>query len=177
MSYLLLLRCWLLFVLAILCTRLINVRDIVTAEAFLVQFCRTYENFYGAEHCTPNMHMQLHLRDCLLDYGPVHAFWCFAFERYNGILGAYPTNSRAIEPQIMRKFLREQEARCMSRPSDYPPEVESKLFKTSGSLLQSSFPVTEIVELGRLSQSNLQELPSLSHCQISSACKTLFTNV
>ena len=79
------LRCWLLFVRActILCTRLINVRDIVTAEAFLVQFCRTYENLYGAKHCTPNMHMHLHLRDCLLDYGPVYAFWCFAFERYN----------------------------------------------------------------------------------------------
>ena len=108
------------------------------------------------------MHMHLHLRDCLLDYGPVYAFWCIAFERYNGILGAYPTNNRAIEPQIMRKFLREQEVRCMSRPSDYPPEVESNLFKTSGSLLQSSFPVTEIVELRRLSQSNLQEIPLLS---------------
>ena len=174
------LRCWLLFVRActILCTRLINVRDIVTAEAFLVQFCRTYENLYGAKHCTPNMHMHLHLRDCLLDYGPVYAFWCFAFERYNGILGAYPTNNRAIEPQIMRKFLREQEVRCMSRPSDHPPEVESKLFKTSGSLLQSSFPVTEIVELGRLSQSNLQEIQLLSYTvkypQVAKLCSPMF---
>ena len=29
---------------------------------------------YGAEMCTPNMHVHLHLKQCLLDYGPLAAF-------------------------------------------------------------------------------------------------------
>ncbi len=34
-------------------------------------------------------------------------FGCFAFERYNGILGAMPNNNRNIEPQLMQRFLRD----------------------------------------------------------------------
>ena len=36
-----------------------------------------------------------------MDYGPVHAFWCFAFERCNGLLGRYHTNNEAVEVQLI----------------------------------------------------------------------------
>ena len=57
------------------------------------------------ESCTPNMHLHLHLKNCVLDYGPVYSFWMFAFERFDVILGAYGTNNKNIEVQIMREFL------------------------------------------------------------------------
>ena len=41
-----------------------------------------------------NMHLHLHLAECIVDYGPVYAFWCFAFERMNGVLGSYHTNNQ-----------------------------------------------------------------------------------
>lgn len=101
------LRCWLLFVraTAMLCTRVISIHHVKVADSFLVLFCKEFEKLYGQRCCTPNMHLHLHLCDCVLDYGPIYSFWCFAFERYNGILGSYPTNSRGIEPQIMKKFV------------------------------------------------------------------------
>ena len=34
----------------------------------------------------PNHHMALHLRDYLVFYGPVHAWWTFPFERMIGML-------------------------------------------------------------------------------------------
>ena len=52
------------------------------------------------------MHMHLHLKDCCLDYGSVYGFWCFAYERYNGILGAYQTNKKFIETQLMKQFFK-----------------------------------------------------------------------
>jgi hypothetical protein len=55
------------------------------------------------------MHLHLHLKECILDYGPLYAFWCFPFERYNGMLGNFPTNLRHIEPQLMKKCLMLQE--------------------------------------------------------------------
>ncbi len=45
-------------------------------------FARTY----GKWSVTVNYHMCLHLPDMILDHGPPHAFWCFSYERMNGIL-------------------------------------------------------------------------------------------
>lgn len=103
------LRCWLLFVQAchLLCYRIIKYPDIVTADLLLLNFCKSFQQLYP-DSCTPNMHLHLHLKDCFMDYGPPHAFWCFAFERYNGILGSYSTNKKAIEEQLMRKFCQNQ---------------------------------------------------------------------
>lgn len=114
------LACWLLFVRAcsLLCSRIISKSNIETADQYLLLFCKKYQNLYGNEACTPNMHLHTHLAKCLQDYGPVHSFWCFPFERFNGLLGAYNTNKKSIEKQIMKKFLREQAVRVMPFPDN-----------------------------------------------------------
>ena len=45
------------------------------------------EKNYGKELITPNIHLSLHISECCRDYGPLYTFWCFSFERMNGILG------------------------------------------------------------------------------------------
>lgn len=104
------LQTWLLFVHAccILGQRILPKRDILTADLLLLNYCKRFEQLYGKDKCTPNLHLHLHLKECLLDYGPAHAFWCFSFERYNGLLGSYHTNNKAIEDQIVRKFVNSQ---------------------------------------------------------------------
>ena len=73
-----------------------------------MQFCNSFENLYGKESITPNMHLDGHLKECmLLDYGPVYSFWLFSFERYNGLLGSPSTNRRKIELQFMKRFVRD----------------------------------------------------------------------
>ena len=91
------LRCWLLYVKAchLLSCRIIKHPDIFTADLLLLNFCKSFEQLYP-DSCTPNMHLHLHLKDCFMNYGPPHAFWCFAFERFNGILGSYSTNKKSI---------------------------------------------------------------------------------
>ncbi|RHZ57709.1 hypothetical protein Glove_384g66 [Diversispora epigaea] len=44
------------------------------------------EKKYGRNVITPNLHLSLHLSACSHDFGPLYAFWCFSFERMNGIL-------------------------------------------------------------------------------------------
>lgn len=113
------LRCWLLYVRAcsILRSRIIKRSDIISADLYLTEFCRGFEHLYGGNHCTPNMHLHLHLKDCLLD-GPVHAFWCYAFERFNGVLGSIHTNRKSIECQLMKKSCHEQELINLPLPED-----------------------------------------------------------
>ena len=115
------LQCWLLFVKAcrLLCTRSITLQDIETSHSFLVQFCRTFVNLYGNAQATANLHMHIHLKNCLLDFGPVYSFCFFSFERYNGILGHYQTNNRIIEPQLMARFIREQQFRLLKAPDGF----------------------------------------------------------
>ena len=87
--------------------RILTVSDLTEADSLLQQFCITFEELYGDRHCTMNMHLHLHLHlcRCLQDFGPGHAFWLYAFERYNGILGSFHTNNTRIESQLVQKFL------------------------------------------------------------------------
>ena len=100
------LECWRTFVLAsrILSKKTINKNDILTGDVLLLQFFKRVEQLYGKKYITPNMHMSCHLKDCMLDYGPMHGFWLFSYERMNGILQNQPNNNRSVEVQLMRRF-------------------------------------------------------------------------
>lgn len=52
----------------------------------IVKFVRQFENLYGIEEMTYNVHLLLHLVDCAKDYGPLWAFSLFIFEDINGLL-------------------------------------------------------------------------------------------
>lgn len=39
------------------------------------------------------MYFYGYLLECFLDYGLVFLFWCFLFERYNGMMGDYYINN------------------------------------------------------------------------------------
>lgn len=157
------LTCWLLYVRAcsILCSKVIKKSDVQTADQYLLHFCRSFKALYGPEACTPNMHLHLHLKESLLDYGPVYAFWHFAFERFNGILGAYSTNNKGIEVQLMRKFLNQQKAKDLHFPEQYSdfPTILSKYTTTSGSVLHTSCPAS-LSELKHMSGAPIHEIPS-----------------
>src|SRR5688572_21723883 len=82
------------------------------------------EKDYGPEKITPNLHLCLHICHCALDYGSLYAFWCFSYERMNGLLGnyntciktnvyfvsinylifidSYHTSNRKIEPELLK---------------------------------------------------------------------------
>ena len=47
------------------------------------------------------MHMHTHLHECIMDFGPSHGFWLFAFESYNGLIGKQ-SNNRSI---FMQRFI------------------------------------------------------------------------
>ena len=121
------LQCWLLFVRAcwLVCTRIISLPVIEEVDHYLVLFCKRFEELYGRASCTPNLHLHLHMKDCLQDYGPVHGFWCYSFERFNGILGRYHTNNRSIEVQLMKKFLRQRD--ILFQALESPTEADDLL--------------------------------------------------
>ena len=104
-------KCWQLYVSAvfIICSSAISASMIETADHCVLQFCELYESLYGEEKCTPNLHLHCHIKQSLINYGPAPSFWLFSFERLNGMLGKFHTNSHSIEVQLMRKFIVSQQ--------------------------------------------------------------------
>ena len=120
------LECWRHLVLAcrILCKFTLTRNEIVIADALLLQFCRRTELLFGKDVITPNMHMSCHIKECILDYGPINNFWLFSFERFNGVLGKLPHNNRSIEVQMMRRFLSDTNSMRIELPNDFKEDFE-----------------------------------------------------
>jgi hypothetical protein len=83
--------------------------------------------------------MACHLRENLLDFGPLSAFWCFPFERYNGILEQINTSWMQPEKQMLLKFSQKQRLQYLGAKSVNSAEddfmhsvVESTLTSTVG---------------------------------------------
>ncbi|KAI0710497.1 hypothetical protein C8Q76DRAFT_592296, partial [Earliella scabrosa] len=70
----------------------------------------------------PNHHLSLHLWQCLLLFGPVHAWWAFPFERYNGLLQNLNTNSQAAKMPLtfMRYFYIGAGLRWLMKSTKWP---------------------------------------------------------
>ena len=73
----------------LLVPRIINNDALNEVHIRLLSIAKLIEAHYGPEFITPNIHLSLHITQCCKDYGPLCSFWCFSFERMNGILGEF----------------------------------------------------------------------------------------
>lgn len=108
-----------------------------------------------------NMHLHGHLRQCIEDYGAVYSFWCFSFERLNGILGSYPTNSHHISVQLMRRFLESKLFAHEHWPVEYVEEylpLLKQFHYNKGSLIQTT------LEYRRIENNEICPLPPIKEC-------------
>ena len=117
-------RCWQTFVLACkyLCQTVISKTDLEIVDGLLLKFCKSVETLYGKHTITPNMHLHNHLKEIILNHGPVTSFWCFSFERFKGLMGSTSTNKRSVELQLMRKLSISRQLRDMKLPNQYQDE-------------------------------------------------------
>lgn len=129
-----------------------------------MEFLSTFERLYGKEFCTINLHLHAHLSECILQYGPVYSFWLFAFERMNGILGSFQTNSVDISVQLMHRFLNIHTYSERNWPDEFKSEFSVLIDRcqyNKGSLSQVQFSKlvnseTEIRPLPPVHESALQ---------------------
>ncbi|KAF7377366.1 hypothetical protein MSAN_00157800 [Mycena sanguinolenta] len=74
---------------------------------------------YGPDVIRPNHHYATHTVTGIRNYGPLHEFWTFLFERLNKVLKSYKTPNHAggeLESSFFREFHRTvQEARLLGQ--------------------------------------------------------------
>ena len=155
-------RCWEKFVIAcrILCKPFLSQMDIQKADMLLLDFCKTFEKVYTLKDVTCNMHLHNHLKECLLDFGPVHVFWCFSFERFNGAFGNFYTNNKSVEIQFMRRIVTSKF--CDSFQDTLKEGNEqglSKLFFGHENTRQ--YQLTDVVQLLKVSEMDIVNFSNL----------------
>ena len=67
--------------------RIINNDMLSQIHDRLLQIALLIEENYSQEFIIPNIHLSLYITNCCEDYGPLYLFWCYSFERINGLLG------------------------------------------------------------------------------------------
>ncbi|OAD65482.1 C2H2-type zinc finger transcription factor [Phycomyces blakesleeanus NRRL 1555(-)] len=86
----------------------ITFSDIDNGHKFLQEFCTECQRIYTPTILTCNMHLHLHLRETIRDFGPVYGYWLFGFERYNGLLKNVNTNRKdSFEVTYMNSFVQD----------------------------------------------------------------------
>ena len=63
-------------------------------QLHMKRYLETLVDLYPGLSLMPTHHLCLHLAELLRNFGPVHAWRCFPFERYNGMLQKIPTNGK-----------------------------------------------------------------------------------
>ena len=59
------------------CKLHISKGEVNKADELLVKFCAEFEQLYGKEAVTPNLHMHVHLKDCIQDKNQFIQFGAF----------------------------------------------------------------------------------------------------
>ena len=88
------------------CKELVSVRACVSFSS--LSFTCVFQ-LYGPAVIRPNHHYSIHVTDCVRDYGPLHEFWTFLFERMNKVLKSYKTSNHGggeLEASFFREFQR-----------------------------------------------------------------------
>ncbi|KAK0207180.1 hypothetical protein IW262DRAFT_669213 [Armillaria fumosa] len=98
---------------------------------------------YPGSGISPYQHLSLHFGELLRSFGPNHAWRCWAFERYNGIIQKINTNnifgemsllflahriysitSGDMEITMLKTFCRQQNLRALYHPGILPMELQ-----------------------------------------------------
>lgn len=89
------------------------------ADRLILKFCKSVETLYGKHVITPNMHLHNHLKEVILDHGPVQAFGVSVSNAWYSIMGSTTTDKRSVELQLMRKLLISRQLKNTKTPDRY----------------------------------------------------------
>ncbi|GBB84695.1 hypothetical protein RclHR1_11280005 [Rhizophagus clarus] len=150
----------------ILVRRIVEINDMKEAHELLVKIIKLIEEHYGEGKITPNLHLSLHLCECSYDYRPLYSFWCFSFERMNGVLGNSNLNSFAdrcliatakLNLKLMRRLTTETQINDIISSSSEVIGIELLNKRPSVSSL-SEFPTNEMYQF-LMNSRNILESP------------------
>ena len=134
----------------ILTKHILSDDDMVNLECKIQDHHKLFCKVYGKWNVSINNHMMLHIVRTITDFGPAHVFWCFGFERLNGILVGVPSSGRNIEKELIERFESCQVLALLKQNSLLPVSLRLKFHEECPQLIQegsSSLTGDEIAKI------------------------------
>ncbi|EGN97905.1 hypothetical protein SERLA73DRAFT_74155 [Serpula lacrymans var. lacrymans S7.3] len=88
----------------------------------MTRYLKTLRELFADHQLQPNHHLSLHLDECLSLFGPVHSWWAFPFERYNGIIRDLNSNQKPgeMEKSFLKYFCIGANLRAFASRIEFP---------------------------------------------------------
>ncbi|TFK72422.1 hypothetical protein BDN72DRAFT_869515 [Pluteus cervinus] len=108
------------------CLRTTNPARITAYEENMQQYVRDLQTLHPMAGLRTNLHMALHIPEFLRQFGPVHSWWTFPFERLIGILQRLPTNGTTgqEEATMLHTYLQAASLRRWVAQRDCPVAIQ-----------------------------------------------------
>jgi hypothetical protein len=106
-------------IVAMVASPIFTLDEIAKLHRLLHDHHNLFSRLYGIWAVSVNYHMSLHLPDIVKDLGPPQSFWCFGYERLNGILAGMPNSRRNIEVEVANRFVRDVSFSNCDIPDNY----------------------------------------------------------
>ena len=101
------------------------------------------------------MHLHGHLKQTLLDFDPIYAFWLFSFERYNGLLGNIDSNKKgSFEVTFVKRFIQSVQVGDYIR--SIAPQLERRQSNFLDTLRESPGTTTTTIRLSSADAFNIE---------------------
>lgn len=125
---------------------LFTLDDIDLLNRHLLDHHRLFRQVYGKWEVTVTYHMALHIPEIILDFGPPQTFWCFSYERINGMLTRTPNSNRNISVEVMERFLRDHAFSSIKVPDmDIPSSLMDLISDDDFAEIPSSIHLSRVM--------------------------------
>lgn len=105
----------------------ISEEDINISEQNINEFVKRYEEYYGSINMTYNMHLLLHLPQCVRENGPLWSYSNFHFETNNGVFKNFVRGTSDVMHQTVAKYLYSQILNYVIDKTDIIEEYDKAL--------------------------------------------------
>jgi hypothetical protein len=119
--------------------------DLENAKRSLLQFVSRFQQLYGAMNMRYNVHLLIHIPDCILNCGPLWAYSLFHFEDNIGILVSYVQGNNEGNKQVISKYLLSQTLVQALKRFERSATLSNYLKKTSSKRSVKHFEKNELV--------------------------------
>lgn len=107
-----------------LCQKSMTIEEVNDAGRRFNQFADQFEEFYGAENVTMNIHLLRHVADEVRKSGPLWAYSMFGFEAMNGVLVKSVKGPSSVIQQITKRYILKQTLAGMEKKVKAESKIE-----------------------------------------------------
>ena len=75
--------------------------DLFHISTYLEEFVSSFRDLYGTEYMSYNVHLLLHMTDCVRNWGPLWCYSAYSFESANGLFLKLFHGTQAVAKQIV----------------------------------------------------------------------------